>query len=174
MEVNGISLEKYVDLCVLMADTAGDVSKENAIAEANGVSAADWDAAKKGFTAKMSDPADMGKTAMAFMPLFQAAQARARGGAEPGSIEDYTVIHAEMAFMKDPNDPTKKIDYMQVLANHNYTHAKWIEMESYWTPVVTYDEKLPAEMLARHNPEIAAKFRVLMQKESDRINGIVR
>ena len=33
------------------------------------ISAADWDAAKKHYTAKMSDPNDMGRTAMAFMPL---------------------------------------------------------------------------------------------------------
>lgn len=174
LEVNGVSIEKYADLCAMMADTGGDVSKENAIAEMNGVSAADWAAAKAGFTAKMSDPADMGKTAMAFMPLFQAAQAKARGGAEPGSLEDYTVIHAEMALMKDPADPTKQIDFMQVLNNHNYTHAKWIEMESYWTPVVSLDEKLPDAMKARFNPEKATKFRELMQKESDRIQGIVR
>jgi len=174
MEVNGVSIEKYADLCAMMADTAGDVGKENAIAEANGVSAADWAAAKAGFTAKMSDPADMGKTAMAFMPLFQAAQAKARGGKEPGSLEDYTVIHAEMAFMKDPADPTKQIDFMQVLNNHNYTHAKWLEMETYWTPIVSLDPKLPAEMQARFNPELATKFRAMMQAESDRIAGIKR
>lgn len=174
MEVNGVSIEKYADLCAMMADTGGDVSKENAIAEANGVSAADWAAAKAGFTAKMSDPTDMGKTAMAFMPLFQAAQAKARGGAEPGSLEDYTVIHAEMALMKDPNDPTKQIDHMEVLKNHNYTQAKWIEMETYWTPIVTTDPKLPPEMQKRFDPAQSMKYSAMMQKESDRIQGIVR
>ena len=37
-----IPLEKYADLCALMADTAGDVNKENAIAATAGVSPADW------------------------------------------------------------------------------------------------------------------------------------
>jgi len=174
MEVNGVSIEKYADLCAMMANTAGDVNKENSIAEANGVSTADWAAAKAGFTAKMSDPSDMGKTAMAFMPLFQQAQAKARGGAEPGSLEDFAVIHAEMALLKDPADSTKQIDFMQVLKNHNYTHPKWIEMETYWTPIVAADSKLPLEMQKRFDPAQSMKYAAMIQKESDRISGIVR
>src|SRR5687767_11757346 len=97
-----IALEKYAELCVLMTDTAGDEHKEIAIAEANGVSADEWNLSKAGFTAKMSDPSDMGKTAMAFMPLYQAALDKKRGGGEPCTLELYTKVHAEMAFRKDP------------------------------------------------------------------------
>src|SRR4029450_11495061 len=96
-----IPLEKYADLCALMADTGGDEAKEIAIADAHGVSATDWKASKVGWTAKMSDPSDMGKTALAFMPLYQAAQARARGGKEPCTLELYAKVHAEMSFKKD-------------------------------------------------------------------------
>ena len=169
--INGVTLEKYADLCALMADTAGDVSKENAIAEANGVSSADWDAAKKGYTAKFSDPADMGKTALAFMPLLQAAQTKLRGGKEPCTIEGYSKIHAEMALRKDASG--NKIDYNIVLGENGFTHQQWIECENYWTPVVIQDPTKPT-LAERFNPELSMKFKELLQRESDRVLGIVR
>lgn len=171
--INGVTLEQYANLFAMMSDTAGDEAKEIAIAEANGVSGEDWKAAKTGFTARMSDPADMGKTAMAFMPLLQAAQSKARGGTEPCTLEVYAKIHAEMAYRKDPANPNQKIDYNIVLAENNYDHQKWLECENYWTPVVTRDEKMPT-LAERFDEQKAAKFRELMQAESDRILGINR
>jgi hypothetical protein len=161
-----ISLEQYAELCALMADTGGDVAREHAIAAQHGVDAAAWDAAKAGYTARMSDPNDMGRTAMAFMPLYQAAQARARGGAEPCTLEVFARVHAEMAFRKGPDG--EKIDYHQVLAEHGYTHQSWLECEGYWTP------RLISDTDPNFDPAAAARFRVLMQEESDRIFGIVR
>lgn len=163
-----ISLEQYAELCVAMSDTAGDESKEFAIAEANGVSAATWKEAKTSFTSKMSDPADMGKTALAFMPLYQAALDKKRGGGEPCTLELYTKIHAEMAYRKDHNDSSKQIDYNIVLAENGYTHQAWLECESYWTPRVGSPDQ------PKWDPVLGQKFRELMQKESDRIFGIVR
>src|SRR5687767_3014296 len=96
-----IPIEQYAELCALMAGTAGDVNQENAIAAQHGVSPEQWAASKAGWTAKMSDPNDMGRTALAFMPIYQAAQARARGGKEPCTLELYAKIHAEMAFKTD-------------------------------------------------------------------------
>ncbi len=162
-----ITIEQYADLCALMKDTAGDLSKEAAIAAEHNVSLDDWNAAKTHYTAQMSDPADMGKTAMAFMPLYQAALEKMSGGKEPCTLEIYTKIHAEMAFRKDPNNPAQKIDYNIVLAEHGFTHDTWLPCESYWTPRVgapgpKYDETQ------------GQKFREMMQKESDRIFGIVR
>ena len=166
-----ITIEKYADLCALMANTGGDVGKENAIAQEHGVSANDWAEAKKHFTAKMSDPADMGKTAMAFMPLYQAAQAKARGGKEPCTLEFYTKVHAEMAFKKDPMG--NKMNHHLVLAENGTHHQAWLECEGYWTPIVGAPEIL-GKKNNKFNPELAQKFAALMQKESDRINGIVR
>jgi hypothetical protein len=160
-----VPLEKYAELCALMANTGGDESKELVIAAAHGVSADAWRASKTGYTAKMSDPSDMGRTAMAFMPLYQAAQAKMRGGAEPCSLETYAKVHAEMAFRKGADG--QKINYHLVLAEHGFHHQSWIECEGYWTPRVgapgpQYDEAQ------------GQRFRVLMQQESDRIHGIVR
>ena len=163
-----VSIEQYADLCARMADMGGDISKENEIALAQNVSAEDWSTAKVYYTAKMQDPADMGKTAMAFMPLFQDAQARLRGGEAPGTLEVYTKVHAEMALRKDPNDPGKKIDFMIVLEENGFTHPQWLEMESYWTPRVATDTN------PKFNSEQAMKFRELMQKEADRVLGIER
>jgi hypothetical protein len=162
-----ISLEQYADLCVAMADTAGDESKEFAIAEAQGVSEAEWSASKTAYTAKMSDPADMGKTAIAFMPLYQAALDKKRGGGEPCTLEVYTKIHAEMAFRKDAAN-NKQIDYNIVLGENGYTHQTWLECESYWTPRIALPEQ------PKWDPVLGQKFRELMQKESDRVLGISR
>jgi hypothetical protein len=166
-----IPLEQYADLCALMADTGGDESKENAVAASHGVSAADWKASKVGYTAKMSDPSDMGKTAMAFMPLYQAAQAKARGGKEPCTLEFYTKVHAEMAFSKDAMGNQK--NHHLVLAENGTHHQAWLECEGYWTPQVGADTIL-GQPNPKFNPELAGKFRVLMQQESDRIGGIKR
>lgn len=166
-----ISIEQYADLCALMADTAGDVNKENAIAAQHGVSPELWHASKTGYTARMSDPNDMGRTAMAFMPLYQAAQARARGGKEPCTIELYAKVHAEMAYSKDAMGNQK--NHHLVLAENGTHHQAWLECEGYWTPIVG-----SPEIMGQPNPRFdatkAQHFRVLMQQESDRIFGIVR
>lgn len=163
-----ITIEQYAELCVLMTETAGDESKENAIAEANNVSAAEWKESKVYYTAKMSDASDMGKTALAFMPLYQAALDKKRGGGEPCTLETYSKVHAGMAFRKDAADPTKKINYLIVLAENGFTHQSWLECESYWTPRVGVDTDPKFDIVA------ATKFRELIQKESDIILGIVR
>ncbi len=163
--ISNVSLEKYAELCAHMADTGGDESKEIAIAHAHGVSAEDWRLAKAGWTKKMSDPSDMGKTAIAFMPLYQAAQAGLRGGAEPGSLKDYARIHAQMSFRKDPSDPAKKIDFNIILQENGYTYQRWLEMETYWTPVVG------APGLPRFDLTKSQEFQRLVQEESNRILG---
>ncbi len=171
--INGVSLEKYAELCALMADTGTDTDKQAAIAEANGVSASDWKAAQDGFTKRMMDPSDMGKTALAFMPLYQEAQTRLRGGKEPCTLEVYAKIKANMSFRTDPADPSRKIDYMVVLQENGYTHQQWIECENYWTPVVINDPTKPT-LAERFNAEKSMTFKQLIQEESDRINDIKR
>jgi hypothetical protein len=166
-----ISLEKYAELAAAMADTGGDEAKENAIAAAGGVSAAEWKEAKTGYTAKMSDPNDMGKTALAFMPLYQAAQSKLRGGKAPCTLEFYAKVHAEMAYAKDPMGKQK--NHHLVLAENGTHHQAWLECEGYWTPLVAGDQILGAPN-PKFNPELAQKFRVLMQQEHDRVMGIKR
>lgn len=160
--ISGISLEKYAELLVQMSDCGEDADACAAIAESHGFARADWESAKSGFTAKMSDPSDMGKTAMAFMPLYQAALDKKSGGKEPCTLEQYAFVHAEMAFRKDANDNTKKIDFKVVLKENNVTENQYNEWNSYWTPKVS----TPGE--------IHQQFAALTQKFSDKINGIQR
>jgi hypothetical protein len=159
--ISGVSLQLYAELCVAMAKTDGDVGAEVAIARERGVDEPSWLAAKAGWTARMSDPALEGKVAHAFVPLYSAAQAAARGGAEPDTLERYARIVAEYSFEKDANGQQVPVD--QVLARYGYTVMSWAEVTGYWTPKVN-DPKDPSFL----------RFRELTQAESDRIFGIDR
>lgn len=157
-----VSLEKYAELCALMADTNHDESKEIAVAEANGVSGAQWLEAKQGWTDRMMEDAKKtGKLAQAFMPIYQGKQSELRGGAEPMDLETYARIAAEVSFLKDESGAT--IPHEVTLARYNLNVTKWGEISGYWVPKVN----TPGD-------PSATKFRELMQKESDRIFGIVR
>ena len=121
--------------------------------------------------AKMSDPKDLGKTAIAFMPLYQAAQAKARGGKEPCTLEFYAKVHAEMGLLKDATGA--KMNHHLVLAQNGTHHQAWLECEGYWTPIVGAPTILGAPN-PKFKPEMQRKFAELNQKEADRILGIKR
>jgi hypothetical protein len=161
--INGISLEKYAELSAWMSDTGGDLDQCAAIAAAHGFSRPDWEAAMNGWTERMRDPALLGKVAVAFMPLYQTALEHKRGGGEPVSLEEFARITAEYSFRKDPNDSDKQINYEVVLQENGLNTTKWSEITAYWTPKVN-DPADPA----------AAKFRELIQQNSDRIFGVQR
>ena len=67
-----------------------------------------------------------------------------------------------MSFRKDPDDPSKKINFEIILKENGLTTTKWGEWNSYWTPKVS----TPGE--------IHQKFAALIQEHSDRILGIKR
>lgn len=159
--IAGVTLEQYAELCAAMAETGGDEAKELEIAGAAGVGADAWREAKAGFTAKMQDPADMGKTAMAFMPLYQAAQEKARGGGPPCSLELYAEISTSYSFELDEHG--EQVPPELIFQRHGISAAKWNEYTGYWTPRV-------------NDPEdpVSQEFPKLVQAESDRIFGIHR
>jgi hypothetical protein len=92
--INGITLERYADLGAAVADHMNDPKKVSEIIAAEGVQAADWEAAKTGWTARMQDMSLMGRVAMAYMPLYQAALAKRKGGQATCSYEDYVAASA--------------------------------------------------------------------------------
>jgi len=51
--INGISLERYAALGAATADVLDDQAKLAEVLASEGVGASDWDAAKKGWTARM-------------------------------------------------------------------------------------------------------------------------
>lgn len=86
--INGISLERYADLGAAITDVQGE-AEQLRIVQAEGVSPQDFQSAKAGWTARMQDMALMGRVAMAYMPLYQAALAKRKGGAASASYEDF-------------------------------------------------------------------------------------
>lgn len=159
--IAGVSLATYAELAVAMAETGDDVAKQTAIAAEHGVDEASWNAARDGWTARMQDPANQGKVAHAFVPLYQAAQAARRGGAAPATLEQYTLVVAAYSFEKDAHG--NQLPVADALARFGFTAPQWNEITGYWTPKVN-DPADPA----------ASEFRTRMQAESDRIFGIVR
>lgn len=170
--INGVSLDQYAKLCALMTDTnPEDTDKHAQIASENGVKKEDWEAAKEGWTKRMQDPSCALEIQKVFMPAYQQAQAQARGGKEPCSIEDYAKIKAEMALKKDPATG-EKIDFNKVLEEHGYNITKWGEIETYWVSRVG-DPNDP-RVGQNFDAQDAAKFRELYQKEADIVQGIER
>ncbi len=165
------SIEQYAELCARMADTGADLAQENAIAAEHGMSPNEWQLSKASNTARMSDPKHMGKTALAFMPLYQAAQARARGGKAPCSLEFCTKVHAEVVFCKDATGAKK--NHHLVLAENGTHHQAWLACEGYWTPLVGAPTILRQPNL-KYEAALSQKFAAMMQNEADRIHGIRR
>ena len=138
--INGVSIETYAELCALMADTDGDEAQEIALAAQRDVSASAWKAAKAGWTARMSDPADMGKTAMAFMPVYREAQERMRGGGEPCTLEVYSRLYATVYFGGGDASQRDVVTALVERAGHSY--PQWLSYNAYWGEVVG-EEKSP-------------------------------
>jgi hypothetical protein len=159
--IAGVSLQKYAELIAAMSRTEDDKAAQLAIAVDHGLDEPSWIAARDGWTARMEDPANEGRVAHAFVPLYTAAQGVVRVGHEPATLERYATVVAEYSFEKDPDG--KQIPVDTVLARHGYDRARWSEVTGYWTPKV-------------NDPSDAAcaRFRELMQSESDRIFGIDR
>lgn len=72
-DINGISIERYAELCAKMEEFLKDKEACARIAVSEGVKKDDWEAAHKQWQSKMTDPADMGKTASAFEKHWQIA-----------------------------------------------------------------------------------------------------
>jgi pyruvate/2-oxoglutarate dehydrogenase complex dihydrolipoamide acyltransferase (E2) component len=120
--INGISLERYAELGALVADCVQDREQCAAIVAAQGVRREDWNAAVAGWTARMQDPSLMGRVAMAYMPLSQAALAR-KGPVAQASFEDFVSLSAAIKVMG--------LDGM--CRAYGITPTQWSQIGSYWT-----------------------------------------
>lgn len=90
--INGISLERYADLGAAIDDVKDNPAEVKQVLAAEGVSYEDFQAAMAGWTARMQDMSLMGRVAMAYMPLYQQALARRKGGAASMSYEDFVAV----------------------------------------------------------------------------------
>lgn len=61
-----ITVEQYAEAYVAMTKAMGNTALEQAICEAHGFSPSEWHEAKAFYTARIVDPKDAGRTAIAF------------------------------------------------------------------------------------------------------------
>lgn len=128
--INGISLERYAELAADVADTQ-DPAKQAEIVGQKGVSGADWEAAKSGWTARMQDMSLMGQVATRFMPMYQAALAKkssSPGGGGPPTVsyEDY------VAMCGCP----PVIGFEGMLAHYKITMTQWTQIAGHWNQII--------------------------------------
>jgi len=121
--INGISLERYADLGAALDGKDKDKKATEETLAAEGVTVADYEAAKAGWTARMQDMSLMGKVATAFMPLYQAALARRKGGAARASYEDFVHVSALI----------KIYGYEAAMEAAGVSMSDWTEAGGYWT-----------------------------------------
>lgn len=121
--INGISLERYADLAAALDGKGDDPRTIEATLMAEGATRADYEAAKSGFTARMQDLSLMGRVATAFMPLYQAALARRKGGAARVTYQDYVHVSALI----------KLYGYEAGVQASGVSASDWTEAAGYWT-----------------------------------------
>jgi len=142
--INGISLEKYADLGAAIADFMNDPARVAQTVQAEGVNPADFEAAKAGWTARMQDMNLMGRVAMAYMPLYQAAVARRKGGQAQCSYEDFVAVSAAI----------KVYGYEVALKACNVSSSDWTEVAGTWN-----------QTMAREMGRYAGHFNLITQEE---------
>lgn len=123
--IQGISLERYADLSADVADHTNDNEAQARIVEAQGVSRADWEAAKQGWTARMQDFALMGRVAQAFMPLYQAALTKKKGNVSV-SFDDFVAMAGAM----------KALGYERMFATYGIDQGMWTQISGHWQGVM--------------------------------------
>jgi hypothetical protein len=128
--INGISLERYAELGADVTDHMNDPDAVARIVESKGVSRADWDAASKGWTARMQDPANMGRIATMYMPLYQAALARKKGNVDVG-FEDYVAL----------SGARKALGQQRFNATYNIDDATWYQIAGAWNQKIPTDPR---------------------------------
>ncbi|MBX3189850.1 MAG: hypothetical protein KF819_22685 [Labilithrix sp.] len=122
--INGISLEQYAELSADCSDTQ-DAAQQAEIVQQKGVSRADWEAAKAGWTARMQDMSLMGQVATRFMPMYQAALAR-KNPIPQVSYEDY------VAMCGCP--PVIGIE--GTLAHYKLSMTQWTQIAGHWNNII--------------------------------------
>lgn len=120
--IAGISLDRYADLGAAVVDFMDDPDKVAQIVQGEGVALSDWEAAKTGWTARMQDMALMGRVAMQYLPLYQAALARRKGGQATATYEDYVAVSAAI----------KVFGYEAGAKASGVSSSDWAEIAGHW------------------------------------------
>lgn len=151
--IAGVTLEKYAELCAKMANTPNDDEAFIAVAEANGVSRESWTAARSGWNARMENPATAGTTAIAYMPLYQAALARYGGPVATATLEEYIEMSA-MINTDLTGENARPKDFDAMYAKFDIDPPKWSQISTYWVDRLTKEPTLATDYAARTRARI--------------------
>ncbi len=143
--IAGISLERYADLGAAVADLGNDRQRIAQVLQQERVNPADFEAATTGWTARMQDMALMGRIATAYMPLYQAALARRKGGAASASYEDFVAVSAAI----------KVFGFEAAMQASGVSQSDWTEVAAVWN-----------ETMSRDQPRFANHFGFVGQEEA--------
>jgi hypothetical protein len=146
--IHGISLERYAELGAELDGITEDGEQERKVGEL-GIAAADWNAAKDGWTARMQDMSLMGAVATRYMQLYNAALA-SKGGNTSCSFEDWCCISAAI----------QVFGYEAAMGHFDVTQGQWTTISAEWQGKMNAD---PMNMGMRRNQ--------LQEQEAARLRG---
>lgn len=127
--ISGISLERYAELSALVSDVWQDAERSAQLVAAQGVSRADWEAAKVGWTARMQDPSLMGQVATVYMPLYNAALAKKAPVVQLPSFEDYVAL----------SGAAKGLGLEAALRHYGLDMTQWTQIAMHWNGQMAAD-----------------------------------
>lgn len=146
--IAGVTLEKYAELCAKMANTPNEDDAFAAVAEANGVSRADWAAARAGWNERMENTATAATVALAYMPLYQAALAKYGGERATATLDEYIEMSAMInSDLKGEDARPKDLDAMY--AKFGINPQKWSQISTDWVEKLTKDPLLARDFADR-------------------------
>ena len=146
--INGISLERYADLGAEL-DGITDPGEQQRKVGSLGVGAADWEAAKAGWTARMQDMSLMGQVATRYMQLYNAALAAKKGVASL-SFDDWCAVSAAI----------QVYGYEGATNHYQLSQGDWTTISAHWTTELSRD---PMNLGVRRNQ--------LQDAEANRLRG---
>ncbi len=134
--VNGMTLERYAELAAEVdgiTDPAAQAEKVGTL----GVSAADWQAASSGWTARMQDVSNMGQVATRYMQLYNAALGQKKGNASV-TFEAFCSMSAMI-----------QVFGFEAMTNHmGITQGEWTTISAHWMGELSRD---PMNLAVRKN-----------------------
>jgi hypothetical protein len=125
--IQGISLERYAELGAEL-DGITDPSEQAKKVEELGVSAADFEAAKQGFTARMQDMSLMGQVATRYMQLYNEALAKTKGTTMV-SFEDWCAMSAAI----------QVFGVEAMMGHYGISSGDWTTISAHWTTELSRD-----------------------------------
>jgi len=146
--INGISLERYAELGAEL-DGITDPTEQTKKVEELGVSAADWEAAQTGWTARMQDMSLMGQVATKYMQLLNEAVAKKKGVVSV-SFEDWCAMSAAIQVFGPE----------AMMGNYGISQGDWTSISAHWTTELSKD---PMNLGMRRNQ--------LQEQEAARLRG---